>query len=70
MNYEEVAAAILTRTIVESSPSLRDGIEKRAKKHEYTAIATDLTALYREVLNAIDGSGLESGSGSSGSSPV
>jgi hypothetical protein len=53
MDYEAVAAAILTKTIVESSPSLRDAIEKRAKKHEYNSIATDLAALYREVLNAI-----------------
>lgn len=53
MDYDAVAAAILTKTIVESSPSLRDSIERSAKKSEYTAIVTDLAILYGEVLKAI-----------------
>ena len=40
MNHEALGAAFVTQTIVESSSSLRDTIEKHAKKHEYGTLAT------------------------------
>jgi len=38
VSHDAVAAAILTKTIVESSPSLRDALERHAKKNEYGAM--------------------------------
>lgn len=66
MDNQVIAAAILTKTIVEASPSLRDAIERRVKKNEYSAMAADVAVLYGEVLRAIDAELVEEDSAGDG----
>ena len=53
MYDKSIAAAILTKTILESSPTIRRSIEKHAKKRDYVLMVDCLAGLYREVLNAM-----------------